>query len=98
MQKMIEEKIDLDFKNGKLALWKVTSPKSSSTKNIFLTHGTFSNKKICSAIAAYLIQNGYTCYILEWRNHGSSSKIDAAYNFERIGKQDVQTALDYLFT
>lgn len=94
---MIEERIDLPFKEGQLALWKVGKEKGQSNKHIFLTHGTFSNKKICLGISEYLVEKGFTCWILEWRNHGFSSKITGAYNFERIGKEDVQKAFDYLF-
>ncbi len=94
---MKQEKIKLSFKEGHLALWKVSSGNSQSDKNIFLTHGTFSNKKVCLGISEYLINKGYTCWVLEWRNHGHSSKIEGVYNFERIGKEDVQRAFEYLF-
>lgn len=94
---MIEEKIDLSFKGGNLALWKISHENSQSNKNIFLTHGTFSNKKICLGISEYLIEKGFICWILEWRNHGFSSKINGAYNFEIIGKEDVQRVFEYLF-
>jgi len=63
-----------------------------------LTHGTFSDRKVCMGISEFLVKEGYTCWILEWRNHGESSIINEPYNFERIGKEDVEKALDYLFT
>ncbi len=48
-------------------------------------------------ISEFLSENGFICWILEWRNHGDSSRIKGAYNFEKIGKEDVQRAFDYLF-
>lgn len=80
-----------------LALWKVFSERSQANKNIFLTHGTFSNKKVCLSIADLMTKNGYTCWILEWRNHGASSQTTSLFNFETVGKEDIKAALDYLF-
>jgi len=48
-------------------------------------------------ISEFLVDNGYTCWILEWRNHGESSKVDGPYNFEIIGKEDISAAFEYLF-
>lgn len=95
---MKEKKIDVQFKgDGHLALWKIYPDKSQKGKNIFLTHGTFSDRKICMGVSEFLVKNGYTCWILEWRNHGKSSTIDAPYNFEKIGKEDIEKVLNYLF-
>lgn len=94
---MQQEKIEIPFKEGHLALWKITTSSSQTDKNVFLTHGTFSNKQICLGISEYLVHKSYTCWVLEWRNHGSSSKIQGAYNFEIIGKEEVQRAFQYLF-
>lgn len=80
-----------------LALWKVFSEKSQTNKNIFLTHGTFSSKKVCLSIADLMTNNGYTCWIMEWRNHGASSYNNIPFNFETIGKEDIKIALDYLY-
>jgi len=95
---MKHRQINIPFKKeATLALWKVYEDKTSNGKHIFLTHGTFSNRKVCLAISEFLVNNGYTCWILEWRNHGNSAKVDGNYNFEIIGKEDVDSALDYLF-
>lgn len=95
---MIEKRIDLAFKNqANLALWKIYADDSISGKDVFLTHGTFSNKQICMGISEFLVKRGYICWILEWRNHGSSSKINEPYNFEKIGKEDIKRAFDFLF-
>jgi len=95
---MIQEQIHIPFKKDKtLALWKVYNEKALEGKNIFLTHGTFSNRKICLGISEFLVNYGYTCWILEWRNHGESSRIEEPYNFEIIGKEDIRTAFEFLF-
>jgi predicted alpha/beta hydrolase len=95
---MKEKKIDIKFKeNAHLVLWKMYLDDEQKGKNIFLTHGTFSNRKVCMAVSEYLVKKGYTCWILEWRNHGASSTISGAYNFEIIGKEDIQCAFEYLF-
>jgi predicted alpha/beta hydrolase len=62
-----------------------------------LTHGTFSNRKICDGIASHLTEKGFTCWIMEWRNHGKSSKTKQDFNFETIAKYDLKSTLDYLF-
>ncbi len=80
-----------------LALWKIQSKEKSVGKNIFLTHGTFSNRKVCMGIADFLIQHGFTCWILEWRNHGDSSKTQAPFNFETVALEDFSVAFEYLF-
>jgi len=95
---MKEKRIDLPLtKNANLALWKVYSDSSSNGKDIFLTHGTFSNRKICMGITEYLVKRGYNCWILEWRNHGESSVTDNNFNFEDVANEDIDIALRYLF-
>lgn len=95
---MKHQQINIPFKDpATLALWKIYDPILSNGKDVFLTHGTFSNRKICLAISEFLANNGYTCWILEWRNHGDSSKIAGPYNFEIIGKEDITAAFNYLF-
>jgi predicted alpha/beta hydrolase len=80
-----------------IALWKLNSEKVSD-KHIFLTHGTFSNRKICDGIAAFLTEKGFTCWIMEWRNHGKSKKSELKFNFETIAKYDIKATFDFLFT
>ena len=71
--------------------------KINSKKHIFLTHGTFSNRKICSGIAEYLREQGFTCWIMEWRNHGESSKVQKDFDFETIAKYDLKSTFEFLF-
>ena len=79
-----------------IALWKLNSEKKSD-KHIFLTHGTFSNRKICDGISLFLVEKGFTCWIMEWRNHGESSKTQQEFNFETIAKYDIKSTFDFLF-
>ncbi len=81
----------------KIALWKISPQTPLHTKHIFLTHGTFSNKKILLGITSYLVDKGFTCWIMEWRNHGNSSKTKQKFNFETIAKFDLPAVFEYLF-
>lgn len=80
----------------KIALWKFYSQKETTKKNIFLTHGTFSNKKIFSGIVKYFVDLGYTCWVMEWRNHGNSLNSNKNFDFETIGLSDIKTTFKYL--
>jgi len=80
-----------------VALWKVTGENSISSKNVFLTHGTFSNRKICMGMTSFLVEKGFTCWILEWRNHGNSPVTNAPFNFETIALYDFLAVFEYLF-
>lgn len=80
-----------------VALWKITGEWSDSTKNIFLTHGTFSNRKVCMGIASFLVEKGFTCWVLEWRNHGDSPAVESPFNFETIALYDFLAVFEYLF-
>ena len=83
--------------NEYIALWKVFPEKKELNKHIFLTHGTFSNKNICMGIAKYFSESGYTCWIMEWRNHGNSSQTQKDFDFETIALFDLKTVFEYLF-
>jgi predicted alpha/beta hydrolase len=45
----------------------------------------------------YLAEKGFTCWIMEWRNHGKSSKSNQNFNFETIAKFDFKSTFDFLF-
>lgn len=77
-------------------MWKLSS-ETDSEKHVFLTHGTFSNRKICDGIATYLVEKGCTCWILEWRNHGKSARSTGEFNFETIAKFDLTSTFNFLF-
>lgn len=103
---MISEDLTLiPSKDGeKIAVWKVsddavqTQPQTTiNRQNIFLTHGTFSDKKVCLGIASYLAGLGHTCYIMEWRGHGHSSVPKNKFNFETVATYDYEAIFRYLF-
>ena len=81
-----------------VALWRFSSFQHQSTQHVFLSHGTFSNRKVCTGIAEFLTECGYTCWLLEWRNHGSSPPAKTKFTFETVGKYDFTAALNYIFT
>jgi len=82
---------------GHIALWKMSDAQNDQSLNIFLTHGTFSDKQVCRGIASYFVEKGYTCWIMEWRNHGASSKTKNHFNFETVALRDFPVAFEYLF-
>jgi len=83
--------------NTHVALWSFFNDKIPKRGNIFLTHGTFSSRTVLNGITEYLVENGFKCWVLEWRDHGASSSLQEDYNFETIAKQDIKLAFRYLF-
>ncbi|WP_352259796.1 alpha/beta fold hydrolase [Psychrobacter sp. TB55-MNA-CIBAN-0194] len=95
----------------KIAVWKVvdtiedgmiTNTLENSlpiikSQNIFLTHGTFSDKQTCLKIAEYLAALGHHCYIMEWRGHGDSSMPKEKFNFETVATYDYEATFRYFF-
>lgn len=79
-----------------IALWKIYRDDSDLQKSVFLTHGTFSDRRVCMGIASFLVEQGYTCWIMEWRGHGASEMPIEKFNFESIAKLDISAALAYL--
>lgn len=69
----------------------------AKVQNIFLTHGTFSDKHTCLKIAEYLASLGHHCYIMEWRGHGYSSVPKDKFNFETVATYDFEATFRYLF-
>ncbi len=94
---MNEDLIKLPSPEGHtLAIWKISEPEIPTHHHIYMTHGTFSDKRICRGIAFFLAKKGYTSWIMEWRGHGASSIPKEKYNFETIAKNDVPVAFEYL--
>ncbi len=83
--------------DGHIALWKFYSEKCSDNRNILLTHGTFSNRKVLRGITEYFVNNDFNCWVFEWRNHGGSSKSNEKFDFESIGHKDFQIVFNFLF-
>jgi len=65
---------------------------------VVLTHGTFSNGRICSRLAEYLAENGFDCWVLELRGHGESQGNVPNPDFEAFGLFDVPAALKLVST
>jgi oxygen-independent coproporphyrinogen-3 oxidase len=61
---------------------------------VVLTHGTFSNGRICFRLARYLAENGFDCWVLELRGHGDSERLVPRPDFEAFGLLDVPAALE----
>ena len=83
-----------------IAVWKIVDSASHpiiKPQNIFLTHGTFSDKQTCLKIAEYLASLGYYCYIMEWRGHGDSSMPKEQFNFETVATYDYEATFRYFF-
>ena len=95
----------------RIAVWKVIDTIEDSTitntlenslpiiksQNIFLTHGTFSDKQTCLKIAEYLAALGHHCYIMEWRGHGDSSMPKEKFNFETVATYDYEATFRHFF-
>ncbi|WP_201557593.1 alpha/beta fold hydrolase [Psychrobacter sp. 72-O-c] len=105
---MIKETLNLvTTKDGEqVAVWKVFDSIKDSTlvdshaskkQNVLLTHGTFSDKRVCLGVAKYLAKLGHTCYIVEWRGHGDSSIPKDKFNFETVAIYDLEATFHYLF-
>jgi poly(3-hydroxyalkanoate) synthetase len=93
--KRINEPIELFTPDKeKVVLWKIAN--LTNEKNVFLTHGTFSDKKIVIGLADFLVENGYNCWVLEWRSHGNSPKSTTQFDFETIALNDIYSSFDYL--
>ncbi|EAQ41622.1 alpha/beta fold hydrolase [Polaribacter sp. MED152] len=92
MEKLIQLTTE-DSEN--VALWKITNDKSTN-KHLFLIHGTFSDKDFFNGFTDYFLNLGYTCWALDWRNHGASKKTNKKFKITTIGKYDVTAAFRYL--
>lgn len=80
-----------------IALWKIFQENIATDKHIFLTHGTFSDRRVCMGIASFMVERGYTCWIMEWRGHGASETPAQRFNFETIAKEDFLAVFTFLF-
>ena len=88
---------NVDTNNGSTKNDTVKNNTANQGQNIFLTHGTFSDKNTCLRIAEYLAELGHHCYIMEWRGHGASSLPKDKFNFETVATYDFAATFDYLF-
>ncbi|MBE2171802.1 alpha/beta fold hydrolase [Acinetobacter oleivorans] len=90
----------LDAGDGsEFALWEISKRKNALIKKeaFFLSHGAFSDKTVCMGIADYLVNQGYICFILEWRGHGTSPETDIPFNFETVALYEYKAAFHYIY-
>lgn len=63
---------------------------------VILTHGTFSDARVCLRLARAVGQLGFPTYVMEWRGHGRSSLGRLAPSFETVARQDVPAAIAFV--
>ncbi|MGI9332603.1 MAG: alpha/beta fold hydrolase [Gammaproteobacteria bacterium] len=56
----------------------------------------FSSRLICEGVAQFFALQGYTCWILEWRQHGHSGRPRARFTLETVAEMDVPVALGHV--
>lgn len=61
---------------------------------VLLTHGTLSNAQVCTRLAMFLADQGFDCWILEWRGHGQSAAGDARPDFQYLADFDVPAGVE----
>lgn len=74
-----------------LAVWQsgdMTGP------SVVLTHGTFSDHRICAALAHFLADAGFSCWTFDWRGHGASSRAPLDFTFDTVALRDVPAVVD----
>jgi predicted alpha/beta hydrolase len=92
---MREELIFVKAKDQvQVALWKYSKKENSS--NILMIHGTFSDRKVFSLAVNYFVEQGYNCWVMEWRNHGLSDKVKSKFDFETVAHFDLKAVMDHL--
>lgn len=79
------------------AVWTIGQRHAAESKEpVLLSHGAFSNKKICMGVARFIAKAGFECTILEWRNHGASAASQQHFDFETIGCNEFLVAFRLL--
>ena len=68
-----------------------------TAQNILFIHGTFSDRRVSLGVAGFLARLGHSCYIMEWRSHGSSAIAKDKFDFETIAFYDIKATFHYLF-
>ncbi|MGO9021655.1 MAG: alpha/beta fold hydrolase [Syntrophobacteraceae bacterium] len=66
---------------------------TATTAEVILTHGTFSNARVCLALAGYLASIGFRCWVLDWRGHGESGAAPRQTTFDSVAQLDVPAVL-----
>jgi oxygen-independent coproporphyrinogen-3 oxidase len=61
---------------------------------VVLTHGTFSNAKLCERLARYLQEAGFDCWVLEWPAHGQNPRGGPQWSYEQLALHEVRGTLE----
>lgn len=69
---------------------------TGSAPAVILTHGTFSNGKLCLKLARHLADAGFDCWVLDWRGHGQSESDTGHCDYEQLAIRDVEAAVDHV--
>lgn len=65
----------------------------SALPPIVLTHGTFSNARLCERLARFLQEAGFDCWILEWPGHGQGKAKAPKWSYEQLALHEVRETL-----
>ncbi len=81
-----------------LGWWRVAKEAAMRPQamHLLLTHGTFSDRRVCMTMARAWAEQGHIAWVLEWRGHGHSAKPPQIYDMETVAEQDVMAALQAL--
>lgn len=81
-----------------LGWWRVahSTRLAARPRHLLLTHGTFSDRRVCMSLARAWAAQGHVAWILEWRGHGSSEPVADAYDMETVAQHDIPAALGAL--
>ena len=63
---------------------------------VILTHGMFSDLRICIPLARYLAREGFECWIYEWRGHGRSTTGFVPPTFDQMAALDVPAVISFV--
>ncbi|HOB66199.1 alpha/beta fold hydrolase [Ottowia sp.] len=70
--------------------------RAAEPRHLLLTHGTFSDRRVCMTMARAWAEQGHVAWILEWRGHGRSDRVAEPYDMETVAERDVPAALHEL--
>ena len=81
-----------------LGWWRVmdAEQRAAEPRHLLLTHGTFSDRRVCMTLARAWARQGHVAWILEWRGHGSSDRVSGPYDMETVALCDIPAALQDL--